>query len=303
MHNLIFIIKFLTLFTIITYFVLFYIMPQYTTGYNASIIDKYYRLCDINDPKIILVGDSNVAYGFDSEKIQLAFNMPVVNFGLHGGLGQTFHTDMIKKNINNGDVVIIVPDRYNYNSDKIRDNVLAWVTIENHFFLWDGISSDSYYNLLLAYPTYLKKALNLFITNKGNKPIEGTYSRASFNEYGDNIYPRPDCIMTEDRYNGNFNTKLSQIMKVYWNEYNKYVINKNATLYMSCPPILDKMLREDLESLQNQLEYELDFTMISQLIDYIYPLEYFYNTNLHLNDLGKDIRTQQFILDLKKYLK
>jgi hypothetical protein len=278
-------------------------MPQYTTEYNASIIGKYNRLKNIDTPKIILVGDSNVAFGFDSEKIQTAFNMPVVNFGLHAGLGQTFHTEMIKKHINEGDIVVIAPLTFNDNSDRIRDNVLAWVTIENHYHLWNGISSENYKDMLFAFPSYLKKAIKLFLTNRGNKPIEDIYSLASFNEYGDVIFPRPECTMSEENYEYFTSTALSQTMQIYWNNYNRYVTDKKATLFMSSPPIPIVITKAELESLQNQLEERLDFPMISHLTDYVYPFEYYFDVVGHLNDFGRAVRTEQFISDLSNAVK
>ncbi len=43
-----------------------------------------------------------------------------------------------------------------------------------------------------------------------------------------------------------------------------------------------------------------DFAVISDCMDYIYPQEYFYDTNYHLNDKGKEIRTMQLIEDVKE---
>ena len=53
----------------------------------------------IEEPKIILIGNSNLAFGIDSEKIENSVGMPVVNLGLHGSLGNEFHESMAKKYI------------------------------------------------------------------------------------------------------------------------------------------------------------------------------------------------------------
>lgn len=277
------------------------IMPQYTTSYNAAMIDKYHRLERIEGSKIVLVGDSNVVYGFDSEKIQQAFNMPVVNFGLHGGLGQAFHTDMIKRHINKGDIVIIVPSSYSSESTMINDCVMAWSIIENNFDMWGGISHKDYLNMVKAYPTYIRKAIDLWVTHTGNEPIGTTsYKRESFNKYGDNIYSRPTCVMADGAYGSFFSSRtLSVAMQDYWNDYNKYVSSKEATLYISSPPILAETLDVDLSKLQKDVEQGLHFPMISQLDEYVYPLTYFFDTGFHLNETGKSVRTEQLIIDLR----
>ena len=304
MKKVVFFLKLSVFVSTIACFVWFGIMPQFDLQYNASLIDKWNRLKSIKEPKIILVGDSNVAFGIDSQKIQEAFNMPVVNFGLHGGLGQAFHTDMIKPYINEGDIVVIFPAEYNNADTKILDCVLLWTAIGNNIDIWQGISFENYTKIILAYPTYLKRAIVLWISNKGNT-TDGVYSRAAFNEYGDNVYPRPNCIISEGNYDSYFASRnLSEVMRVYWNKYNEYILNKNARLFMSSPPILDETLPNDLDldALQKQLEDELNFPMISRLHNYIYPLEYFYDTGFHLTDVGKTIRTEQLILDISAAL-
>ena len=293
----------LILFAVVILILIFqFVMPQYTTLYNASIIDKVERLKTVGSPKIILVGDSNVAFGFDSEMIQDAFNMPVVNFGLHGSLGQDFHSDMIRDYINEGDIVVLAPAGYDYNV-RSYDCVMAWVTIENHFYLWKGIDYRNYPRMLAAFPTYLKRAIGLFITGKGNSVEDNPWGRNDFNIYGDYSHPRPECRIDGDNYEQYFqSSELSDQLRDYWNSYNDFVKSKGATLFMSAPPILSVTLNVDLEAMQQQLEDGLNFPMISRLDDYIYPREYFYDTGFHLNDIGKVARTQQFISDLSAAL-
>lgn len=45
-----------------------------------------------------------MAFGFQSEQIEEAFGLPVVNLGLHGGLGNAFHEEMAKINVCEGDI-------------------------------------------------------------------------------------------------------------------------------------------------------------------------------------------------------
>jgi hypothetical protein len=157
--------------------------------------------------------------------------------------------------------------------------------------------------MVMAYPTYLKKAINLWAAGEGNKPIEGSYARAQFNEYGDNIFPRPECTIKDvGVYGGYFSSsKISEEMTKYWNGYNKYILSKGATLYMSCPPILSETLDPsvDLRYLQRGLDEELEFLAISKLEDYVYSSDLFYDTIFHLNETGKQLRTEQLINDLR----
>lgn len=82
---------------IITVFI-YKIIPAYEQSYSASLADKVDRLESLNEPKIVLIGNSNLAFGIDSEKIEQEMKMPVVNMGLHGAIGNAFHEEMAKVN-------------------------------------------------------------------------------------------------------------------------------------------------------------------------------------------------------------
>ena len=76
---IIFTVLFVISFVCLILFDVFVIGSQFNHSYQASLIDKIARLESINEPKIILVGDSNVAFGFDSALIEQKIGMPVVN--------------------------------------------------------------------------------------------------------------------------------------------------------------------------------------------------------------------------------
>lgn len=110
------------------------IIPQYIYIYSSSLLDKVERLEMIDEPKIVLIGNSNLVFGIDSGQLEQAFAMPVVNMGLHSGLGNSFHEQFIKGNINKGDIIIIAHTDYD-DAGKLQDPQLAWATLENHWEL------------------------------------------------------------------------------------------------------------------------------------------------------------------------
>lgn len=75
----------------------------YNDNYDAALTDKVDRLKGIKEPKIILVGDSNLAFGINSQRIEEELEMPVVNLGLHNVLGNAFHEQIVKENIGGGE--------------------------------------------------------------------------------------------------------------------------------------------------------------------------------------------------------
>lgn len=284
---------------------LLFLAPQYEYCYNASLLDKIARLKDCPSPKIVLIGNSNLAYGIISEKIENEFGIPVVNLGLHGSLGNAFHENIAKPYINNGDIIIVCHSTYK-DDGKISDPKLAWITFENHFFLYNIADKKDYINLTKAFPSYLVKGMWLFISQQGNTKPQDSYSRICFNKYGDNVFPREyDSTLIPANQHCPIIPKINDVCINRLNHFNKFCQERGATLLIGGYPIL-KPIEGDVDSnyfieFQQQLQDTLNCTIISDFTDYIFDETLFYNTNLHLTNEGAAIRTEQLIKDLKKY--
>lgn len=293
-----------TLFIVLILFDFFVIGNQYEQNYQASIIDKIERLKSINEPKIILVGDSNVAFGFRSELIEKEFNMPVVNLGLHGGLSSSFHERMAMQNINRGDIVVLANAGY-AGGNTIGNYELEWITLEKHKELWPIHKNDGNLKFEIAYFKYMFKCLGLFLTKKGNIALESSYSRKSFNKYGDNI----GADKYESKYEftkGSVNVPdVDEVFTKRINELNKFCQENGAICLIAGYPIGNGEFTpkdEEYIEFENKLKSLVDCPVISSFCDYKIDYKYFYDTNLHLNTEGAIIRTNQFIKDLKAFL-
>lgn len=77
------------------------------TNYLAATVDKHDRLRKMAGPRIVLVGGSNVAFGFESDRIEKAMGRPVANMGLAAGLGIEFMLREIEPALGDGDLVVL----------------------------------------------------------------------------------------------------------------------------------------------------------------------------------------------------
>lgn len=283
-------------------FVFGVVAPQYSMNYNSSINEKIDRLNSIEESKIILVGNSNVAFGFDSEKIQKEIGMPVVNLGLHGGLGNYFHEQMAKENIQVGDIVVLC--HTNYSTSYITEPDIVWQMLEERLELFRFISIKDYFSVFRALPRYLESAVFLSVDGSGNYDSKDCYSRKAFNEYGDNIYPRTSLQYKFTEKSVNVPEIDDENVKRI-NEMNQYCEQRGAKLLIAGYPIASGEYTPSVEQyreFQQMLEEKMDCDVISDFTDYFIPYEYFYNTVYHLNEKGVEIRTNQFIRDLKKWM-
>ena len=284
----------------------FFVGSLYTEAYTTAIVDKIDRLKNIDEPKIILVGNSNVAFGFDSAQIEEALSMPVVNLGLHGALGNPFHENAAKKHINEGDIVVLCHSHFS--NEQLQDGPLAWITIDNHPEILSLFPLSDYPELLRGYLEYYRKSLFLRITQRDKQAVSAPYARSAFNEYGDIVSkPESQRLDTETI----FSTSLSEVPSIdstcidRLNQYNQYVTERGATLVIAGYPIADGKYstysKNDFIDLKASLQSSLSFEIISDYTDYFYPYAYFYDTIYHLTPEGTSIRTAQLIADLRAW--
>ena len=283
---------------------------QYQETHLASIIDKVARLKSINEPKIILLGNSNLLFGIDSPMIESAVNMPVVNFAV-GAMRYGFLENTAKLNINSGDIIIASYSSF-FDDDKV-DPAMEWPIIEYHFDLWKGIDEKDYFKMFLYYPGYWARSFAMWLTRQGNNNKGGElvgdnlYLRRAFNEMGEiTVRPESNRKTPEEIFHpGSTNVpKINDICINRLNKYNAYLKSKGATLLIAAYPIgYGKFTppAEEFDKFQHELESRLDCEVISNYRDYFIPYKYFYDTNLHLDNEGAKIRTQQLIKDIQRW--
>lgn len=276
---------------------------QYRQGYCASLRDKVNRLESVSEPKIILVGDSNLAFGIRSEIIEREVGMPVVNLGLHGGLGNEFNESIAKFGISEGDIVVLCNTSYS-DEGVILDYENAWTTVEWDKELWKLIPKDEHWNMIKIFPTYVYDCVKAIYTGKANRAQDTAYSRSSFNEYGDNIY----ADNHEQHFTFDFKTdepKLNDNCVARVNGFGEYVEGKGASLVVAGWPIADGEYGWEaavFESYQQELDEKLEPEIISDFTDYMFDYSYFWDTQYHLTGEGAILRTEQLVKDLKKYI-
>lgn len=283
-------------------FTFFVAAPQYQVLYTGAVVDKIERLEAIQEPKIVLVGNSNLAFGIDSSQIEEAFGMPVVNLGGHGGLGNQFHYNMAKRNIGEGDIVIVVPTEMA--DGRIGDKALAWAAIENHDGFWRFIPREDWGEMLKALPQYCVRTIIYYFTKMENESAYLWYARSAFNEYGDIVYPRESGTIQADAGTGQIPTITEQGIEQL-NAFVAFCEERNADCLMASYPIMFSEYtasEADFEEYQKKLRDKIRCEYISEYKDYFLEPEFFLDTQYHLTDEGTAVRTNQLIEDLTKWM-
>ncbi|CAN5444286.1 hypothetical protein BH10BAC3_BH10BAC3_09570 [soil metagenome] len=299
-----FIIKAIIFFVLLTVIIL-YFSSKYKevvdihSDYMAAIIDKHRRLEAYDSNRILLAGGSNVAFGLNSALLDSAFKRPVVNMGLHVGLGLTFIINELISVVKKGDVVIFTPEYHLLNGTSEE------LALINHTInLYP--EAKSYYPFTLLDKTGI--AITNFIHYFHYKEVwlDTIYFRNGFNKYGDLISHLNKAPLATLEFSG------INIEKINLNDY-QFLLKKlydtciqvGASLYFTFPPlpVLDyQNSKIAIINLQQQLKKNMPFIkVINQPEDYVLPDSLFYNSIYHLNAKGRELRTHLLIRELKAY--
>lgn len=283
---------------------------QYAQTYYAALPVQYDRLCSVDEPKVIVVGGSSVAFGLDSRLFEELYGRPSVAFGLYGSFGVKVMMDLSKANIRSGDVVVLAPEisaeslSLYFGAESLlkatesRPDILTHIDFGN---VGDVLGA--------SWGFALTKLEN--IRTDAEFDLDGIYRSDVVNEYGEidpELFPREGNVLPTGyldepvRYAAE---DVSEEFVDYVNDYVAYCRMRGAEVYYSFAPVNERAVvgddpRADTSAYYAFLADNLDCEVISDPRDYIYDYRYFYDTNFHLNDSGVILRTVQLVRDLKR---
>lgn len=276
--------------------------------YQSVIQAKYDHLCDTTSPKIILIGGSSVAYGFDEELLEEETGYSVVNLGLYGGLGDLFQTEIARANIQSGDIVVLAYE-YNWIDDDAFTGIISDMVmsgIDGRIEMYRYIPLRNWGQILGYLPTYVEKKVEY--TRDPGEDVHHTL----FDSNGRLIESRPANVM------GDYNESseawnpvdlsrmvISQASSTYLRQFADYVENHGATIVMTAPPLLADAAMSDPSTFTELARCARERTGIPYLgdpADYLFPAEYMYDTVYHCNETGARVRTQMFAQALNAFL-
>jgi len=274
--------------------------------YQSAIQRKYEKLKSIEGPKIVILGGSNAGFGFDSVLLEEETGYPVANMGLHAGFGTLFNTEIAKRYIGQGDIVILAYE-YRVGSkefENLGDVNLIMTGIDNKLEMYRELPLKSLPVILGNLLPYLQEKVHRPHTDTG------AYSSASFDEFGHMILKRERFVIDYDNNVEKYGTVRGKNLSkpndqlVYLKEYKKYVEGKGASVYFTAPVLLDKAYKgtaQDLLNYAHEIETITGIPFISDPNDYLFSSDDMFDTVYHCNEKGAKRRTELFLNDLREY--
>lgn len=287
-----------------------YALPeQFGNTFMGELKYKYERLAQTEGRRIIFIGGSGTAFGYDCELTEnLLKEYRTVNFGMYAGLGIRAVLDLSEDLIRKGDIVIVSPEQDPQTLSCYFNGTYMWQAADGAFYMLKGLKRNSLEQMLGTFPGFALEKLNYVI--RGKKPeADSVYCRKSFNEYGDikdeicsgNVMPEgfdPDHPVTFTK------EVIQEEFICYLNSYAEKIEKKGARIwYRFCPCNRSVVVNEEnADKYYRYLQEALEFPVIGNPHNSIMDEEWFFDTNFHLNSSGKTVNTVQAVRDIKAML-
>ena len=282
---------------------------QFGDSFMGELKSKYERPKETSGKRIVLVGGSGVAFDCDSALMDDFFpSYEIVNFGMYAGLGTKAVMDLSENYIHEGDIVILSPEQSEQTFSDYFNGEYMWQAADGAFGMLRDLKSENFEAMLGNFPRFALEKLNYVM--KGQKPqTDSIYQKKSFNTYGDieldtcreNILPNGYDVNQKVRFTEDV---VQPEFMDYMNDWAKRLEKKGAVVwYRYCP--VNKLSVEDMDDLAAYdvfLRQKLDFPVIGNPENSLMEAEWFFDTNFHLNQPGKEVNTVQLIRDMKAML-
>lgn len=284
-------------FAVTAYNAIFAIPTQYDETFLGAFAAKHERLKTLEEPKIVLVGGSNLAFGIDSKQLEKYTGMPVVNYGLYASIGTKAMLDMSEPYIKEGDIVVICPETNAQTYSLYYNGESMWQALDGDMSMLGDAGFSNAAKLVATLPSFASAKKGFY--QSGEKPgASGIYSKNSFNTFGD--------ISVVRKYNempSNYDSTTPIIINKsiigegfidYLNSYAASAKRKGAKVFFSFSPMNSSAVESTEEETAEFYRYigeNLSFPIISDINKYILPQAYFYDSNFHLNTRGALLRT------------
>ncbi|GAB6012752.1 hypothetical protein [Viscerimonas tarda] len=268
------------------------------TNMLNGIVQKDSLMEHVPQPRIIVIGGSNAAFGLNSRMIKDSLNVNPINASLHAGIGLVFAMNEARHYLKPGDVLIISPE---YN--QFFGEVAYGGTEALHVIFDVSLSNLKYldFSNYHAFSNYLYYYLRSKIDEAGSlKKSELFYSDKAFNQYGDidthwPLERRKATTMIEIL--GEINPGVVEKVEAFSSEMEA----KDIKVYLAYPGLQAFSFDSSRESIHqlDDLFRKYKLNLLGTPERYRMPDSLIFDTPYHLTEDGANYRTKRLIEDLR----
>lgn len=286
--------------------VLGFVVPYNVNGYNRAFFVKDSILLHRKERAVVLVGGSNVAFGFFSKLIEDSLNRKVINAGVHADIGLELIMNQIAARSRKGDVVVICPEySHFYNNVAYGGQPLADLFYLSPALIQSYLSNQKQVKTILTNtPAFLKSKLEYMAVKAVFPRFKNVYQKSGFNIHGDMVAhwnEKSEAIKPVYGLGEAFNRPFIQY---FFQEINRMKA-KGVEVFLF-PPVMAQSSFAHVKGQVSQLELvfkSFDSRFAVQPKDYAFPDSLFYDTPFHMTQQGAVLHSKMLAGELKRVLR
>ncbi|RTL37574.1 MAG: hypothetical protein EKK48_23080 [Candidatus Melainabacteria bacterium] len=285
--------------------------------------NKHQVLEQAGSPKIILTGGSNVLFGVDSEKIGKVFNRKVVDMGLCLMFPLSYLFEEIKDSIKPGDIVVLSPEYQSYSQEFARPMIMAdildgcpraieWI-LKCNGCTWDEKGKILFHLRTLGLQklqyviSHARQIVQHRATWSYNKPNPGLVilNAKNLNSCGDLVW-HLDKPVGKDAMERKILIRAPKHIDDYTiNEVSKFdaFCKSHGAQFVLIPPSIPESMyqkgKTDIDNVIEEAKVKFPIPILATADRYAFADEHIFGGHYHLDKVGRDIRTDRMIEDLR----
>jgi len=287
-----------------------YLLGQGEQGYYiCALRDKQERLRTTPGPRLILVGGSGTAFGYDSAYLEETTGYTLVNTGLSAPLGLDFILAFAEAEARPGDVLLLSPEYSLLMQANREPNGTAVSEVAERcpeFLPYFGSKQPATrsWTEFLEQGAMADAQLAVERARKFGRRSGGVYHRSNFNEFGDMTanHGNPDLRSEQGPYDDLQAEELAaNIARI--NLFVRRCREKQAHVVVTFHPVMHSLFEASqptLKQIESELTRSLECPLILSPEEVDTPDELFFDTASHLNRQGVAQRSRQIAAALQQ---
>ncbi len=260
----------------------------------------------IAGPRVLVVAGSNAMFGIDSKQLESFWNIPVVNLGVNAGLGLPYILAVSRRVARPGDVILMPLEYALYLDDGKPSSQLINYVIGRDMDYWRSLSrfEQLRFSAGMSSERWVEGLRHLPDT-----PVTGTYGAHHLDAKGDQTHSSATDLSPE-------NIAAVKAAKPWsygaraanesggWALLTKYIhwAHANNICLIAVPTALLHHAKYDTD-IQEQTFYSglahrlqgMGIPYAGQPKDFMYPIDWFFDTDYHLQDWARTRHTANLI--------
>ena len=270
---------------------------QYLNAFNQ----KLQLLIDTPSPRIVFIGGSNTAFGINSRMVEDSLGLPVVNYGLHGGIGLHYPLTEALPYLRAGDIVVLQAEYANYFEETCNAETMPKLMVATRWRGATRLSAAEWKAVITGMPmlvlSHLKRLLLYPFRKSLDTPVPQdhfAYTACGFNAYGDEVshlrFPRT--------YMASFYKEKRPLREKFtgWLRNVLHDIEQRGIKLVMLPPAcVDSYFKGHYRNAIAHALQAIGYPYVTSPQSMTLPDSLAFDSGYHLNSQGVEINTKRII--------